>query len=464
MNDLTIVLRSLRVRLFSTVTTALTVALAVAIVIVLLSVRGSGERALSRGAGNMHLLASAEASPLAAVLNSVFHANAPRQSLAWSQYDSLRDKAPWEYAIPTAMGDTFRGFPVVATTPEIVGKFSALPDRAWTLREGRVFDSDFEAVIGSAVARATGLRTGDTIAFSHGFTRSGAAVAGDIVKAGHESHGHDDHAHDDHDHDHDHDESGEGDKPSMSGHLHREFGCKVVGILEPSGTPHDRAVFCSLATSWIMHAHDRRERADKSITTTTRDDLMEEDRRITGVYLRLTSRDPRTAPANLPQVFEMLRRDAQLTVANPAREVTKLLEVIDATNKIVLAVGGAVMLSSIVGIMLALVSSMEQRRRQIGVMRVLGASRGRVLSMILAESALLGLMGAALGVVVAMVGMSIAAGQLRAKLGLVIESALSPTMVLYVVATTVLLACMAGLVPALMGYRTSVLRSLRPTA
>ncbi|MCA9687911.1 MAG: hypothetical protein KC457_37480, partial [Myxococcales bacterium] len=70
----------------------------------------------------------------------------------------------------------------------------------------------------------------------------------------------------DHDHDHDHDHAG-------PGHLHAEFRFEVVGILAPTGGPHDRALFADITSSWILHAHDRRVK--DGFETTTADDLTE---------------------------------------------------------------------------------------------------------------------------------------------------------------------------------------------
>ena len=85
MNDFTIIRRSMTGRMFSTVTTAVTVAVAVALLLTLLSMRKAGEQAFERGSGNMHLLVSGDASPMVAVLNGVFYANAPARPISWAK-------------------------------------------------------------------------------------------------------------------------------------------------------------------------------------------------------------------------------------------------------------------------------------------------------------------------------------------------------------------------------------------
>jgi putative ABC transport system permease protein len=121
-----------------------------------------------------------------------------------------------------------------------------------------------------------------------------------------------------------------------------------------------------------------------------------------------------------------------------------------------------VMLSSGVGILLALYNSMHERRRQVAILRVLGATKARILSLVLAESALLGIAGGLLGVVLALGGALLSSNMLRSRFGLVIEPQLDPRVLVIVVACAVLLACLAGLLPALVAYRVSVAKHLRP--
>jgi putative ABC transport system permease protein len=246
-------------------------------------------------------------------------------------------------------------------------------------------------------------------------------------------------------------------------HQHREYSYEVVGILEPTGSAHDRAVFTDLESSWIVHAHDRRKQElGTDIELTRAEDVVDADRKITGVYLRVAGRRGQGPSAALPQVFDRLRRNPTLTVVSPSDQIAELFKIVGNIDQILVGMAAVVMVSSGIGIMLALYNSMEQRRRQIAVMRVLGCSRGRVFGLVVTESAMLGLLGAALGVVVAFVGVEVVSSVLAARLGLVIEARIGLELMLIVVVSTVALSSVAGLVPAVMGYRTSVVRNLRP--
>ncbi len=420
MTDFTIIRRSMSARLFSTVTTVITVAVAVGLMLTLLSMRDAGKKAFERGSGNMDLLITRDASPLVSVLNSVFYAGAPPRPIDWAKYSTLRDNYPFEFAVPMQMGDSFRGFPVVGTTTEFFTQFQPDLREDWRLASGRFFEREFEVVLGADAARATALGAGDTINLTHGMPGAD------------------------------------------EGHIHFEYDYTIVGVLEPTGGSHDRALFTDIMGSWLIHAHDRRKREDPGIGRTTLADLTDADKLITGIYARTLGRPGAEVSAAWQQVFDQLRRDSSITVAAPRKEIEKLFVIVGGIDRIFIAMAAVVMVSSGVAIMLALYNSMEQRRRQIATLRVLGASRGRIFGLVVTESAILGLLGAAGGFVLFLAGSRLAAAALRERLGLVIEPVIGPEWLLAVSLATVGLASAAGIVPAVMAYRTSVVRNLRP--
>ncbi|TVQ54334.1 MAG: ABC transporter permease [Phycisphaerales bacterium] len=435
MTDFTIISRSLTSRWFSTVTTIVTVAVAVALMIVLLSMRTAGQDAFQRGAGNMHMLVSAEDSALVAVLNSVFYASAPRRAIPWSKYLEISEglRIPWEFAIPNQQGDSYRGFPVLATTEEFFTKFQPHPGLEWSFRDGRRFERPFEVVIGSEVAQGTGLRLGDEIYLTHGIEDSRQRRI-----------------------------FGRADETTMTPHVHDDYAYRVVGILEQTGSPHDRALFTDLISTWVIHAHDVRRAEDPSVRMTTEADLRDADRLITGIYLRVGTRPGRAMSAGQQQIYDMLRRDTTITVADPHFEIQRLFRIVSNIDQIFIGMAGVVLLSSGIAIMLALYNTMEQRRRQIAILRVLGCSRPRIFGLVLTESALIGLLGALAGVVFAFIGMIVVAELMKQTLGLVIEPRLEPVWTFVMVMASILLAALAGLVPAAAAYRTTVVAHLRP--
>lgn len=431
MTDFTIILRSLRARLFSTVTTLLTVAVAVGLMLTLLSMRDAGRQAFERGSGNMHLLVSGDSSPLTAVLNSIFYANAPARPIPWARAEAIAADPRVEFTVPIQQGDSFAGFPVVGAGPTMFSRFEPAESTKWAFAPGRTFEKNFEAVLGSEVARATGLKVGDRIALTHGTSAAREA------------------------------------------HVHEEFKYTVVGVLRPTGSPHDRAVFTNLESAWIIHANEKHERehaaeekaheGDKSHDDDDEHvELTDADRLVTGIYIRLATRPGMTASAILPQFASELRRDTGLTVAAPTDEIRRLFAIVSNVDRIFVGIALVVMVSSGIAIMLALYNSMSDRRRQIAVLRVLGCSKGRIFGLIVTEAAIIGLLGAVAGLLLAVGGSKAVSLALQDRLGLVVRPLFTPEWVLVVGVGTVVLGAAAGLIPAVLAYRTSVAKNLKP--
>jgi len=426
MTDTRLVVQSLRARPLSTGVTVGMVAIAVALLLTLYGMRESARTAFMRGTGNTHLLVSGDASPLAAVLNGVFYANPPQKALTWAQFNEIAGMFPWAWALPTQQGDNYRGYPTLATVPEFFTDFEPTPGEPWRLAEGRFFKAPWEIVLGSAAARGSGLRLGQKVFLTHG------------------SGGH--------------------------GHVHTEFPFTVVGVLEPTGSAHDQALFIDLESSWILHAFDRREAeagADhdhSAHAALTKDDLTDADRLITGILLRLPTREGSDASAAIGQQYDTLRRMQGLVVAQPAQEVNRLFLIVGQVDGLFIAMAVVILVSSAISLLLALYNSMNERRRQIAVLRVLGASQARVFGLMVTESMAIGLMGGAAGVVVAMVGGVAAAGYIKDHVGVVLDPALDVRATAVILGGTVLLSILAGVLPGLRAYQTPVAESLRPSA
>ena len=429
LTDGQIVMRSLRARPLSTWITIGMVATSVALLLVLLGMRTAARGAFDRGSGNVHLLVSADPSPLVAVLNGIFYANAPSKPIAWAKFQQIRNGFPYQWAIPTQQGDSYRGFPTMATGTDFFSKFEPTAGEPWKLADGRFFERPFEIVLGSAAAKGSGLRMGQQVFLTHG---SGASREG-------------------------------GEPDEHAGHVHTEFPFKVVGILEPTGSAHDRALFVDLESSWILHAHDRRERAGIGGTTTAAD-LTDEDRKVTGILLRLPTRAGSDASAAMQQQFDTLRRDTAIVVAQPAQQIEKLFEIVSNVDGIFIGMAVVVLFSSAISTMLALYNSMAARTRQIAVLRVLGASRGRVFGLVLTESLMITMAGAAAGVALALFGGIAASAWLKASIGLVIDPSLDPRSTIIVLGGAVALGALAGILPAWRAYQVPVADNLRPAA
>ncbi|MCW5756531.1 MAG: ABC transporter permease [Phycisphaeraceae bacterium] len=423
-----VVLRSMLGRRFQTVTTTLTVAIAVGLLLTILSMRDATRQTLERGSGNMHLVVSAEPSAMVSVLNAVFHAGTPSRALPWLQVLQLRRDPRVAYALPMQQGDSFEGYPVAAVEPEFFESFS--PDSSfdpasgnakgrWLVSRGRNIEGRFEVVLGALVARESGLRIGDTLQLTCGL--------------------------------------------GGGGFVHEGFPYTIVGVLELSGTPHDRVIFADLVSGWIVHAQDKRDREGGGAgARVTEGDLTSADRLVTSVYVRGVVRDGRQVSSAIAELASELRRTPSLTVASPSAEIDALFRIVNRVDRILIAMAFVVLVSGAVSIMLALYSAGQMRRREVATFRVLGASRGQLVRWVLAEAMALGVMGSVVGVVFSLAGGLLVSAGLKAQLGLVVTPSVSPWGIGVVGVSAVLLAALAGVAPAVLAYRTAVAEHLRP--
>lgn len=420
MTDLTIVGRSLAGRWFATATTIATVGIAVGLLLVLIALRSAGEQAFARGTGNMHLLVSADSSPLNSVLNSVFYMGKPSAAKPLASFNALRADPRVSWSIPVVHGDSYKGYPTLATTNDFFTSFEPAQRDPWRFVQGTAFKGTFDVVLGSEAAAGTRLKLGDHIHLSHGA-------------------------------------SGEGEHA----HEHGEFDFHIVGILAPSATAHDRAVMITTEATWLVHAHDLRLAAKNPVEPTV-ENLRDDEKPITGLFIRVKGRANTDAPPALQELYSELRRDGTITVAQPGAQITSLFRVVGGIDRIIFALAAAVLVSTAVTIMLVLYQAMELRRRQVAVLRVLGASRMRIFMLALTEAAVIGIAASALGVAIAFIGAYGVAAAVHQQIGLAIAPQLDARWVLSIVAGTTALACLAGMVPAASAYRTDVLRNLRP--
>ncbi|RSK28706.1 FtsX-like permease family protein [Bacillus sp. HMF5848] len=209
MNLLKFTLLSLKGRALSTVFTIIAIALAVTLTFTVILVSTGIEEGVKKQAGAFDLVVGAEGSPTQLVLNSILFLDTPIANIPYSSYEELQKDERVLKVVPLALGDYFYGQPIVGTTTDYFLPFrEGLPER-FTLQQGEWFSKVGDAVLGSYVASAASMKIGDTFFGNHG-------IADDT---------------------------------------HESLEYRVVGILEPTGTADDKAVFTKVDSVWAVHGH-----------------------------------------------------------------------------------------------------------------------------------------------------------------------------------------------------------------
>jgi len=407
-----LVLRSLRQHALSTTVTAAAAALACGLVLAVFNVTAQTRDAFVRDPGFDAVL-GARGSPLQLVLNSVFHLETSPGNIPWTLYEEFRKDPRVEVAIPYAVGDNYRGFRIVGTTPEVFG-IEYAKGRRYVVKEGRTFEPDRrEAVVGSIAARATGLKLNDRFHPAHGTGEHGE-------------------------------------------HEHEDL-YNVVGILAPTNTPADRVVWIPIEGIFHMEGHVLRG-GGQEYQPKPDEKIADEHKEVSAVMLRLKSEGAGFA-------LQMKAREKGATLAWPVASVMQdLFDRLFWFVRILEIVAYLVVAVSVSGILASLYNTMNERRREFAILRALGARRATVFSAVVCEAAAIAAAGALAGFLVYALVVAAATYTLRVQTGVVLDPLAYHPVLWAAPLGIVLLGALSGLLPALKAYRTDVATNLAPTS
>ena len=403
-------------RWFTTVLTILSVALAVGLISAILTVRNETRKRFEEEQLAYDIVVGPQGSPLQLVLNAIYYLDSPTGYMLYSDYERIKDEEDVAFAFPVGLGDTYKNFRIVGTVREIF-------DYPWTSDttleqrypfklsddgESRYFDESMEAVLGYRVARETGLKVGDTFTGTHGTIDMG--------------------------------ELGEYD------HQHENY--TVVGILQASATSNDRAIFVNLDSVWDLHED---EGGGSGIHS-------EDERRITAVLVDLESSAYRFT------FQERILAEYKATPAIPVIQIMNLYNQILAPAVIVLiAVGYVVVVISALSIMIGLYLSIIQRKRDLAIMRALGASGYEIFGAVMIEALMVTLIGVVSGWGL---GKLVAAGlgvYMSENYGFTIHGVSTSPEEFKFFAIVALVGLFAGIVPAWQAYQADIAEDLQST-
>lgn len=396
--------------------TLLAIAMATALLIGVERIRLDAREAFTRTVSGTDLIVGARTAPTQLLLYSVFRIGDPLAGMSWDSYRALAEQPMVAWSIPLSLGDAYRGYPVLGTDANYLEHFRHGDRRPLVLATGRWFDGPRDAVLGSAVARDLDLEPGAELVLSHG-THAVSFVH------------HDDHP------------------------------FRVTGVLAPTGTPVDRTVHVSLAGIEAMHAGFEsgvRLPGDTHTPAQTRADAQPEQ--ITAALLGL--RTP-VAALQMQRMVVSYRREA-LTAILPGPTLRDLWRTLGMAEDALRAVSVMVAVAGLLGMLASLLASLQARRRELAILRALGARPLHLFGLLGAEAALTGLGGAALGVLLVQ-GMLLAARDwLRTTLGMELPPAAPGLLELGICGAVVLAATLAGLIPAWQAYRISLADGMTP--
>ena len=403
-------------------------ALATALLWTLERLRHDIRHSFSQSVSGVDLIVGARSSPVQLMLFSVFHIGSVPQSMSMDSVQQLSQHRSVSWVVPLSLGDSHRGFPVLGTTPAYFQHFAYGDKQPLVLQQGAVFagnlDGLYEAVIGAEVAHKMGYGLGQRITLGHGM----------------------------HDHDHDH-EVEEADE-----HADKPF--KVVGILAPTGTPVDRTVHVSLQALQALHLDwvAGTPMPGGQIPADQARKFNLEPEEVTAALVGLKSR---AAVFNVQRFVNQYEAEALMGVM-PGVALGELWSVLGVGENALLAVSALVALVSVVSLMAVVLAGLNERRRELAVLRAVGAGPRHVLGLLTLEGVWVTCAGVVLGVLLAQAGMALATPWLQQSLGIRLQMAVPLPTQLALAGAVFLAGSLASLGPAWRAYRLSLADGLSP--
>jgi putative ABC transport system permease protein len=423
-------IKSLRNRRFTAGLTVLSIALAVALLLAVERIREQSREGFTATISGTDLIVGARSSPVHLLLFSVFRIGDATKNLGWETYRDLAARPEIAWTIPLSLGDSHKGFRVLGTTDDYFEHLRFGGDRKLELAAGRRFEGPREAVLGASVAQSLDYRIGREIVIAHG--------SGDVAFREH------------------------GDQPF-----------RVVGILAPTGTPADRTIHVSLDSLDALHAeagaqtHDPLAAAREAAARRTgrqahehREEKDEHDehaadaeqRTITAFLVGLKSRGAALSVQRMVNEYS----GEPLTAILPGATLLEVWEVVGIAERALFAVSALVVVVGLAGMLVALLTSLSERRREMAVLRSVGARPLHVFGLILGEATFLTLLGIALGVIAVYVVLLAGGTWLEARLGLFIDIGWPSAYEWGLLVVTAAAGTLIGMIPAYRIYRHSL--------
>ena len=431
----------------------------VAIISLLILLQEQFEKQFSSNIDGVDLVLGAQGSPLQLILSSVYHVDAPTGNIDYKEANVWMKHPFVETAIPLAFGDNYRGFKIVGTTPDYIKKYTA------TISEGKVFEKNFEVVIGSEIAKKLNIKLGDKFFGTHG-------------------------------------DAEEGD-------VHDEFAYVVVGIASPTGKVIDNLILCTVESVWEMHSghdhggeahsedenpphgeeghihvegdehdheehvhdencnHDHEEDHDHEVSENPAhgeeghiheegdEHDHDEAKEITAVLVKFKNK------MGIISWPRMIAQNTKMQAALPAIEINRLFSLFGIGLQALQYLAYGIMLISGISIFIALYNRLKERKYEFALLRVSGASRIQMLGLVLFESLLLCVVGFIFGTLFGRLALIMISSTTDEQF----KMAFNPMTIIWekegiLFLVTIFVGILAAVIPAVKAYRLNISKTL----
>jgi putative ABC transport system permease protein len=398
--------KSLYNRKFTTMLCILSVALSVTLFLSIERIRTQAKDGFTNTISKTDLIVGAKGGQLQLLLYTVFHLGNAVNNIRMQSFEDISKNPYVEWAIPISLGDSYKGFRVIATNDSFFKNYRFRGDNSISLKVGRIPDDTFDVVLGSDVAKKSGLKVNDPIVLSHGISND-----------------------------------------SIFEHNKTPF--KIVGIINPTQTPIDTAIYINLYGMEAMHFGWE--------TGVPNDDEISPERfkkeniqinQITSFLVKLKSR---IAILNIRRLIDSYDKEPLMGII-PALALSEMWQTIGYVEQILFLVSICILIVGVLSILISLYTSVNERRREMAILRSLGASSFHIFALMLYESSLLVLFGEILGTGILYLILLTLRPWLQSNFSVYIELGPITSNEWLFLAFIFFAGCVVGIIPAIKAY------------
>jgi putative ABC transport system permease protein len=418
MKTLSLALRSLANRRTTALLTLCAIAVSVALLLGVQKLRTAAREGFANTVSGVDLIVGARSGQINLLLYSVFRVGDATANVSWDTYQKVARRSDVAWTIPLSLGDSHRGYRVLGTNLDYFRHYKFAGGRELDFASGKPFADLYDAVLGAEVARALGYKLGDPIVIAHGL--------GNVSFAQHD------------------------DKPF-----------RVAGILERTGTPVDRTVHVSLEAITAIHVDWQSGMRALPGGRVDAEAARAMDLTPTSITAFMVGMQNRVMTFGLQRAVNEYRQEPLLAIM-PGVALTQLWNLVGIADTALMIVAAFVVLAGLLGMLTAILTSLNERRREMAILRSVGARPRHVFTLLVTEAGLLAAGGVAAGVALCYGLMYAAKPLLERRFGLFLEPGGLTGYDVALLASIVAAALVMGALPAWRAYRNTLADGLTP--
>jgi putative ABC transport system permease protein len=404
-------MQSLANRWLTALLTALAIATSVMLLIGVEKVRTGARASFADTISGTDLIMGARSGGIQLLLYSVFRIGNATNNVTWKSYQDIAGRPEVAWSVPLSLGDSHRGFRVLGTTTEYFNRYRYRQTNGLSFAAGGPFADLYDAVVGSDVAAALQYKVGDKVVIAHGL--------GSVSFVEH------------------------GDKPF-----------RIAGVLAKTGTPVDRTVHVGLEAIEAIHV-DWQSGARDPGAGVSADDTRKLDLKPKAITAALIGLKSKTAAFKLQRFVNEYAQEP-LSAILPGAALQELWGLVGTAETALSAISAFVVVTALLGMITMILTTLNERRREMAILRSVGARPATILSLLTAEAGVLTIAGVAAGVAMLYAGLALLRPWIDRTYGLHLTLAAPTVTELTMLGAVVAAGILAGLLPGIYAYRLSL--------